>query len=128
MSRVIEPFGDPIGVDNATSTAYFAADEPARTALKILYSGDANAGTVRTVVLADACHRNRRRLRRQNPAAPAGAAPPRKLNSGLHGKQSQSSRGPVNIINSPGPIGHVSSVAMFGKLAQFSQRRRSIRG
>ncbi|MGW6032299.1 vWA domain-containing protein [Gordonia terrae] len=51
MSRVVELFGEPVRDDKATSTAYFAADEPGGIALRIVYDGDVAGGTVRTLTL-----------------------------------------------------------------------------
>ena len=51
MSRVVELFGEPVRDDKATSTAYFAADEPRGIALKVSYDGDVASGTVKTLTL-----------------------------------------------------------------------------
>ncbi|WP_143707943.1 vWA domain-containing protein [Gordonia terrae] len=51
MSRVVELFGEAVSDDKATSTAYFAAEEPRGIALRIAYDGDVVSGTVRTLTL-----------------------------------------------------------------------------
>ena len=117
MSRVVELFGDPVKVDSATSTAYFAADEPERIALKIVYSGDVKTGTVRTIVLCRCLPQKSTASASSEPGTSGGGTSKAEL---CAARQAVADifMGQVNIINSRSPRSHLQSVATLGELAQ----------
>lgn len=119
MRRVIELFGEPVKVDSASSTAYFAADESQGIALRVVYSGDARTGTVRTIVLC--------RCLPQRSGASTSTKSSASASNGTTSKTelcaawravSDVFTGPVNIINDRAP----QNVAKVQRLADAAQK------
>ena len=117
MSRVIELFGEPVKVDEGSSTAYFAADESAGIALRIVFSGNVRTGSVRTIVLCNCLPQRTAHTTASQPTASGTSASKADLCAAWKAV-ADIFTGQVNLINSRGPAGGLDKVATLGKLAQ----------